>query len=260
MRRLLLALLLLIAWPCAAAEVAMLGVTQLSGFGAGGASILPTDITGLKAWYRADLGVTKDGSNLVASWADQAAVVGAVTEGTNKPLWVASAVNGQPAIRFDGVNDILTSGAFSAIAGPHHIFMIFKQASWSSGERIFTADAGGSAVLMVYQVGSTPNLSQFISTGANAVSATLDTYFLLQSYLEAGSTASFQSLNAGAKVTGSSPGTASSPTRLALGGQAGQSFNTQIEIAEFIWYAGAEITGSNLTNLMSYLQTRYGLW
>lgn len=63
-------------------------------------------ITNLALWLKADAGVTTSGST-VTSWADQ--VVGSTeTAGNNGtgPQFVASAINGQAAIRFDG-NDRL---------------------------------------------------------------------------------------------------------------------------------------------------------
>ena len=63
----------------------------------------------MKIWLRADLGVTKDGSDLVALWEDQSATGHDVSQSNDakKPLYVASAVNGHPVLRFGGIDDFL---------------------------------------------------------------------------------------------------------------------------------------------------------
>jgi hypothetical protein len=79
----------------------------------------PTQIPGCVMWLRADLGVTKDGDNLVSAWEDQVgAVVFTQADPSKQPLWVADGgpVVGAPGILFDDTipevllyPDILTS-------------------------------------------------------------------------------------------------------------------------------------------------------
>jgi hypothetical protein len=60
--------------------------------------------TGLVAWFMADVGVTKDGSNRVSNWADQSGNSRDAVQATaaNKPLWMPGMVNGKPVLRFEG--------------------------------------------------------------------------------------------------------------------------------------------------------------
>jgi hypothetical protein len=58
----------------------------------------PMDVALAKLWLRADLGVTLNSGN-VATWADQSGNANDATESTNRPLWVATAQNGQPCVR-----------------------------------------------------------------------------------------------------------------------------------------------------------------
>ena len=64
---------------------------------------------GLALWLRADAGTVLNGS-AVTQWTDQSSNNRNATQtsGANQPLLVSSAVNGLPAVRFDGVNDYLT--------------------------------------------------------------------------------------------------------------------------------------------------------
>lgn len=62
----------------------------------------PADISVL--WLRADLGITKDGSNILSSWKDQGpSGVNYTAFGT--PTWIAAQVGGKPIVRFNGSTD-----------------------------------------------------------------------------------------------------------------------------------------------------------
>jgi hypothetical protein len=65
-------------------------------------------LTGLAMWLKADAGVTKNG-NYVAGWADQSGNGAGASQATvaRQPLFVGSAVNGKPALQFDGADDYM---------------------------------------------------------------------------------------------------------------------------------------------------------
>lgn len=69
--------------------------------------------TNLAGWYKADAGITKDGSNFVGTWADQSGNGKNATQSTQsyKPSWVASAVNSKPSVSFAGNDDYLRTGS-----------------------------------------------------------------------------------------------------------------------------------------------------
>lgn len=75
----------------------------------------PLDLSGLDAWYKSDTGVTTVGAD-VDQWADQSGNGRTLSApaATNRPLLVASVLNGYPAIRFDGVDNRLASAAFTS--------------------------------------------------------------------------------------------------------------------------------------------------
>lgn len=72
--------------------------------GVGGA--VPTH--GLAFWVKADAGITLDGSG-VSEWADQSGYGRHAVQpaAASQPALVPNALNGQPALRFDGLNDSL---------------------------------------------------------------------------------------------------------------------------------------------------------
>jgi hypothetical protein len=67
---------------------------------------LPT--SGLAFWVRADAGVALNGSS-VSQWSDQSGNNRNAVQGTasSQPAFIANAVNGKPALQFDGVDDFL---------------------------------------------------------------------------------------------------------------------------------------------------------
>ena len=82
--------------------------------------------SGLRLWLKADTGITKDGSGLISSWEDRSGNGFDVGQGdgAKKPLLVSDAVNGEPAIRFDGDNDYLqTAGAITLLQGTANFSM-----------------------------------------------------------------------------------------------------------------------------------------
>ena len=70
-------------------------------------SAAPTWFTGLVAWYGADVGITKDGSDKVSQWNDQSGNGYHLTQGTGslQPVWQASSINSLPAVRLTTVGD-----------------------------------------------------------------------------------------------------------------------------------------------------------
>jgi hypothetical protein len=117
-------------------------------------------------WYDAtDLTtITQDGSNLVSVGAAKG---GATTgknllqaTGTKQPLWVTPGT-----IRFDGVDNFLKSAAFTWNQ-PEFIYILFKQITWTSIDRIFDGNANNGGSL--YQFVSSPNL-RFYAGGATAL-------------------------------------------------------------------------------------------
>jgi len=97
--------------------------------------------SGLQLWLRADAGITKGASGTtVAAWTDQRPNGPQATQGFNpdfEPTLRASAVNGLPAVHFDGVDDFLSipnSPAFQPQSGDWTVFFVAKRAGTSRGD------------------------------------------------------------------------------------------------------------------------------
>lgn len=95
-------------------------------------------LTGLVLWLRADAGITLSGSN-VSHWADQSGNSNDYVQATSgkQPTVTASAINGLPAITFDGASQFLTS-AFQ-IGGAKTVVLVRKLVSVPGSAVFFEA-------------------------------------------------------------------------------------------------------------------------
>jgi hypothetical protein len=98
----------------------------------GGVAASYTAPSSLKLWLKADAGVTAGDDGSVTQWSDQSgnandALMGDLGE-TTTPILVPSAINGKPAVRFDGVDDYLSvfSSDSIAIAGDLTSFFVVR--------------------------------------------------------------------------------------------------------------------------------------
>jgi hypothetical protein len=120
----------------------------------------PADISGLRLWLDAGQNVTKDGSNNVSAWGDITDVanntVAQNVEESNaakQPLWVDNAMGGQPAIRFDGLDDGLSNAADNLLgSGTDRTIFIVGQASAADA----AADGLGGTLVSIRRGASTP--------------------------------------------------------------------------------------------------------
>jgi hypothetical protein len=68
----------------------------------------PVPVQGLELWLRADYGVTADAGGKVKAWAVEGSpLTAAPSQPAEQPTLVASAINGKPAVRFDGDQNTL---------------------------------------------------------------------------------------------------------------------------------------------------------
>lgn len=115
----------------------------------------------LQLWFRADAGVTTNGSGNVSVWADQSGNANNATNTTaaNQPVWVDGALNGLPVLRFDGVNDVLSTLGSVNVTNGLSIFIVAKndvRKNYNGIFRIHTSPFSGSAYLEEYwQAGNT---------------------------------------------------------------------------------------------------------
>ena len=96
--------------------------------GVGFPTFLPSQISGLKLWLKADSLSLSDG-DAVGTWADQSGNANDATQTTavNKPSFKTNIVNSKPVIRFDGVNDYFSLPDFCSGFSVAEIFIVVKR-------------------------------------------------------------------------------------------------------------------------------------
>jgi len=212
----------------------------------------PADIgTALTWWYRSDLGVTESGGT-VSAWADQSSNARNVSEATNKPAYSATGgPNSVPSITFDGTNDKLMSSTFGPIAQPFHVFNVFKIVSWAHADYILGLESFDKVNLQQRDITGQMNQGNF-----NGVVIGTTNYGLVQSFWSGAS--SYQQLNNGTATTPSSAGsTAMNIVRFAS--DRAVTVPGNVAFVEAFAYP-AQITGTDLATLLTYINTRYSLW
>lgn len=213
--------------------------------------------TNLFAHFRADLGITKDGSDLVSGWADQSGNSNdlAQSTATNKPTWKSANFNGQDSLDFDGTDNFIYKASISQ-AAPYHCFIAFLQDSWTDNDIILSV-RDGADLEIVQHAGSTPEVNirngeSFVCT----VSPTLDTRYLLQASFNGSS--GFLALNNDSAVTGDTSSDALNSIILGSKSSGGTQY-ADMSVAELAIYSSVQ-AGAALASLKSYFNTRYDLY
>ena len=237
----------------------------------------PKSLSGLTVWLKADTGITKDGSDLIGTWADQSGNGNDFSQSTagNKPVFSASAQNNLPAVTFDGVNDHLTTSAFITL-GTYSAFVVASRNVWASstyagiwGHNFSSAGTAGRAIGVTGGALNNWQNNEFFSCG-NGYGASQTPYafgpigtlgnntFHLLSFGN-GSANSFLRLNGtsiGRAVTNAA--VTSSATRMSLGTWylAATSDFWNGKISEILIY-NSVLNAGDITKVENYLRSKY---
>jgi len=215
-----------------------------------GAAFTPASLTALKAWYRADLGVTDAGAGAVSQWDDQSGNAHHLTEATNRPTYSAtSGANGLAGITFDGTNDKL-SCTFTALSQPFHCFIVAKLNAIENQAALVAGSTSSQRFLYT----TTTDILFYFGAGTNTGAYSDTTNFNFFEFL-ADTTNSNYSFGSTVRAT-STIGTGTLGGFI-LGQLTGFQFANGV-ISELI-LTSALVTGAELTNLRSYIASRYGL-
>jgi hypothetical protein len=105
---------------------------------------IPSDIAGLKLWLKADAIAGLNDADPVASWPDSSAQGNNAAQATasKQPTYRANQQNGLPAVRFDGVNDLLMLAA-NITVGVSTVFAVLKKTGAAVTQAIFVPSGAG---------------------------------------------------------------------------------------------------------------------
>ena len=222
---------------------------------------LPTDLTNLLAWFRADLGVT--GTTSVTNWADQSGNghhLDQIDSGSNNPNLLASGgPNSQACINFDTGDNIEHNGTIS-FTDPVQVLLVLRPDAYTNGKNfLYMRDTAATSTypritgdgtdIAVHSSGGTANPSGAPTAGQ---------WGLITAVWDSG-TAVKGAWNDGVYDT-AAVGSITGPTGLSLGSAFDGQDLADCAIAELIIYHNGEKTGDDLTALKTYLNTRYALW
>lgn len=234
----------------------------MAGSGGGGA-FTPTSVSGCTLWLRADLGVTT--ATGVSAWNDQSGSGNHWTQasGAGQPLLVASAVNGQPGVQFDGVAHFMSGpAALSSLitATAYTMFAVVKfiSAAAASGtsylENPLVAEVG-SYHGVFFDNGAAVKLENFAAVEAHDdLTITLGTVYTFKGRHDSGNLVT--SLNGAADSAGTAAGNTGSLAGQVNMGKSGSAIFGNFLLCELIYYNNV-IGGTNEGLVKTYLQGRY---
>ncbi|KRF44162.1 discoidin domain-containing protein [Paenibacillus sp. Soil787] len=220
----------------------------------------PPATSNLKLWLKADTGVVADVNGKVSSWSDQSGVANHSVQATSgyQPTLVSNVVNGNPVIRFDGVNDnLLSSGVTGSMNTSTVIFVLKPQAVTNYNQSIGAAGGWGqfqfhtTSTGQVY-VGTSASSRITPTDGPGANTLVANTWSKFAYVLNNGSAKLFKNGVQLASKTISNP---ASWTGFTLGNNGSNTING--DIAEVIVYNSA-LSDTDRQSIETYLQTKYG--
>jgi hypothetical protein len=248
------------------------GIVQVDQQVASGLS--PGDIDSVVHWYRADLGITLNGST-VSAWADQAGTAdGAQSTAANQPTYSTSDSNfsNRPSIDCDGSNDYMTFGTNADFNHLHNgtggtLFMVIRTpASFANAGVIGNNNTtGGERGFYFYQnsngttelgAGTGSAFAWFNNSGLTLSTST--TYAIAITYSSAAGYAIYSngtSVASGAET--STPSVLNASRTMALGARAGIDSYSSHTWAE--WATFNTVLSSNELNALFDYTERYGL-
>lgn len=217
---------------------------------------VPGLVSGRRLHLKADTGVTLDATGNVSTWADQSGLGNSAGQATAaaQPLLVSNAVNGQPVVRFDGINDFLNlAAATMGGATQGEVLLVLKTAAIPLGQHsgLWTLGAGGDSYYpltdgTIYEsFGSTTN-----QLGSTTVQA-LDQYHLYNVRAQSGA---WRNVINGTPYVVKGANTVGFNTGNPLLGRGGAFFKG--DIAEIIIYDHV-LTASEREAVGRYLNLRY---
>jgi hypothetical protein len=231
----------------------------------------PADLPGIENWFLSDTGITLSGSNVTA-WQDSLTSK-SVTQATsvNQPTFTASNANfnGLPTVNFSNSStpssiflqnnsDFSYSGTF-----PLYIFMVVRKTATTGSAYDFSgggsdANIGGGAWSINIADAGVNGYSGAIGGFSNSVSGTtLATTLLAGLGLTSTNLYTYFNGNSTAKAGSYTPN--ANPLFYIGGYDPGGYFNFYGSIAEVIITRGTELSGTDLSNLWTYVQTKYGI-
>ena len=195
--------------------------------------------------------ITKDSSNLVATWGDGSSASNDVTaSGTTKPLWIDNVQNGLPVIRFDGSDDRMT-GTTPSYSLPNTLFMVCTTPNADS-EAMFDGDT--SRNLFNRQGTNTYR----IWAGAGVTGGTANTAMQVFTVVFNNGSPALNINGSAQSLSGTNIGT-SALDDIIIGSFDGGTGIADMDVCEVLFYNKA-LSSSEITDIESYLNSKWSVY
>ena len=211
------------------------------------------DSEDLHAHYDATTISASDGDS-ISTWSDQTDNDHDLTAGA-EPIYKTDILNGNPIVRFDGVDDFLNV-SFSEQSQPNTIFVVFQLNSVESSRNNHIIDANtGNNQAFFTDDSNDQNYQLFAGNriGGNTQSAPPETYIASNLFNE---TSSEFRLNGTTDSTGDVG--INNLDGITVGAQGGGDNNTEVDIGEILVYPSDKSQIFN--DVESYLNDKWGVF
>ena len=236
-----------------------IGIALSVGSGSG-SSFRANTLPSLTAWYKADAGITLNGST-VSTWADQSGIGDsnrnlAQGTGANQPTFVASDTNlgGRPSLLFTAASSTrLVSGAWSAApAQPLTLYMTVRGGTVSNQ---YMCD-GRSGRGLIQMLDASGKAAFYAGSTVSSTISLISTSAVLCSVNNGASSTGYVSHYSAADATGNFGTNAFDGITVGCGFNAANFFGGNV--AEILVYAAAH-TATERQVVMSYLGAKYSI-
>jgi hypothetical protein len=213
----------------------------------------PRTIANLTVWYDASVSTSVTIETGVSQWNDLSGngrhLTQAVTN--NQPAYVTNALNGRPAIDFDGSNDSL-SASFT-LSQPTRVFCVGNYRLNQANQQLWDGAAAGNRMRKYLNAAGSPGI---FAGGAQFVFNQSILGFFVWEAVFNGNNSSLQQ-NGTTLLSGGAGANVPGGVRLAIFGD-GTGNPTNCQIAEFILY-NRVITASEASAVRTYLGRKYAI-
>lgn len=232
----------------------MPGSLSLIGVGPTAPASGPEAVPSLAAWFKADAITGKNDGDAISQWNDSSTNTRHVAQatGANQPLYKTGIINGLPAVRFDGVNDRLSSSSF-LLAQPWTCFVVGVCRGLTTG-RVFVDGLGASNRGALYLAATTHAASLFAGTVLTGPVVTHLSPHVYSGLFNGASSA--VRVDGGTATVGNA--NTNSPSLLNLGTAYDGTLPADIDMAECIVYS-ANLSTADRQRVERYLGSKYGI-
>jgi len=213
----------------------------------------PRRIPNLTVWYDASVASSITIETGVSQWNDLSGNNRHLAQTTtnNQPAYVTNALNGRPAVDFDGTNDSL-SASFT-LSQPMRVFCVGNYRSNTTGQNLWDGAVAGNRMRMFLNAASAPSIFAGLSLTVSGQSVL--GFFVWEAVFNGASSSLLR--DGTTLVSGNSGAGVAGGVRLGIFGD-GSLAPTNCQIAEFILYNRA-ITASEASAARTYLGRKYAI-